>query len=49
MCFPKGYTGMSGKFHEGAFCIMNGGQGERVETPADMEDHRAFAHGGYDM
>ncbi len=34
MCYPNGYTGVSGAFHPGASCLKWDGAGEKVEAPA---------------
>ena len=46
MCFPKGYEGMSGKFHPGASCLKQCGTGETAEVARKGKDaHKAYAEG----
>ena len=46
MCFPKGYTGVSGQFHSGAACLKQCGTGQRAEAARNGEHaHAAFADG----
>ena len=46
MCFPKGYEGISGKFHPGASCLKQCGTGETAEVARKGKDtHKAYAEG----
>ena len=46
MCYPKGYTGVSGEFHAGAHCLKTCGTGQSVEQAAHgVNAHAAFAEG----
>lgn len=43
MCYPSGYTGVSGQFHHGASCLKWDGDGLRVEAPDENQrGHKAI-------
>lgn len=51
ICYPNGYTGVSGQFHPGAACLKFDGAGTSVEAPklgAGDPHYKAFAGGDSD-